>query len=107
MSKAELTAAVDAVRVTPRKDDWFTREQIDEVVAGLSAGDLIEAMGDSDTIKGTRMIGIAFDAAAARLGMTNGVSGVQRVRVSDFKYLAEKLGGAVNMDGPLSEGQEP
>lgn len=85
---------------------WLTREEIDQVVAGLSAGDLIEAMGDSDTIKGTRMIGIAFDAAAARLGMTNGVSGVQRVKVSDFKYMAEQLGAAVNLDGPLSERQQ-
>lgn len=85
---------------------WFTREQIDEVIAGLSAGDLIEAMGDSDTIKGTRMIGIAFDSAAERLGMSNGVSGVQMVHVADFKYMADGLSKAVNVEGPLSEGQE-
>ena len=85
---------------------FLTREQIDQVIGGLSAGDLIEAMGDSDTIRGTRMIGVAFDSAAARLGISNGVSGVNLVHVSDFKYMAEKLSGAVNIDSPLSEGQE-
>jgi hypothetical protein len=86
---------------------FLTRDQIDEVIAGLTAGDLIEAMGDGDTIKGTRMIGIAFDSAAARLGISNGTQGTHMVSVSDFKYLADKLGGAVNTDSPLSEGQEP
>lgn len=85
---------------------FLTRQQIDQVIGGLSAGDLIEAMGDSDTIKGTRMIGIAFDSAAARLGISNGVSGTHLVSVSDFKYMAEKLRDAVNIDSPLSEGQE-
>lgn len=84
---------------------FLTREQIDQVIGGLSAGDLIEAMGDSDTIRGTRMIGVAFDSAAARLGISNGVSGVNLVHVSDFKYMAEKLSSAVNIDSPLSEGQ--
>lgn len=88
------------------KVSFLTREQIDQVIAGLSAGDLIAAMGDSDTIKGTRMIGIAFDSAAERLGMSNGVSGVNMVHVSDFKYMAESLSKAVNIDSPLSEGQK-
>lgn len=91
---------------TKKVPAFLTREQIDQVIAGLSAGDLIEAMGDGDSIKGTKMIGIAFDSAAARLGISNGVAGTHLVSVSDFKYMADKLGAAVNIDSPLSEGQQ-
>lgn len=95
--------------MTKRGDNavtWLTREAIDHVIAGMSAADLIDAMGDEDRIKGTKMAGAAFDAAAARLGLSNGSPATQHIRVSDFQYMAETFGKAVNIESPLSEGQE-
>lgn len=87
---------------------FLTREEIDQVIAGMSASDLIEAMGEDETrVKGTKMMGAAFDSAAARLGLSNGSPATQHVKLQDFKYLAETLGKAVNIESPLSEGQQP
>lgn len=91
---------------TKQKPRFLTREQIDEVIAGLSAGDVIEAMGDDEVkVRGTKMIGLAFDSAAERMGVSNGVRGTHMISAADFEYLAKKLGGAINVDAPLSEGQ--
>ena len=81
--------------------DWLTREQIDEVIAGLSAADLIE--GTSNGRKDAAVAGAAFDSAAARLGISNGTPATQHVRAADFQYLASQLGEAINVDSPLSE----
>ena len=85
--------------------EWLTREQIDAAIAVLSAADLIEAMGDRDKVQGPKMAGDAFNAAAARIGLSNGSPAMQHVRASDFKYLAEKITEVINIDGPLPEGQ--
>lgn len=82
--------------------DWLTREQIDQVLSGLSAADLIEATGDGSN-QGSKIAGVAFDSAAKRAGFSNGTPATQHVRASDFKYLAEKLGEVINIDGPLSD----
>lgn len=85
---------------------WLTRPEIDQVIAGMSAADLIDAMGDEERIKGTKMMGAAFDSAAARLGLSNGSPASQHIALADFQYMAEALGKAVNVESPLSEGQK-
>lgn len=84
--------------------DWLTREQIDQVIAGMSAADLIEGMGDAEKIQGPKMAGRAFDSAAKR--MEHGDNASARVRMSDFAYMAGEISKAVNSESPLSEGQE-
>lgn len=86
--------------------EWLTREQIDQVIEGMSASDLITAMGDGEGIKGPLMAGQAFDSAAARLGVSNGTPATQHVRMADFAYMANAITKAVDVDNPLSEGQE-
>lgn len=87
--------------------DWLTREQIDQAIDNLSAADLIEGMGDSETrVVGTRMLVQAFDSAAARIGLSNGAPAMQHVKASDFKYLAQRAKEVINVDGPLPEEQE-
>lgn len=90
----------------PQKSDRLTREQIDAVIEAMSADDVITAMGDGETIKGAKMAGDAFNSAAARIGMSNGTPATQHVSLRDFKYLADAIGKAVNVENPLSEGQE-
>ena len=87
------------------KDDWLTREQIDSVIESMSAGDLVKALsehGDGNA----QMPVAAFDAAAARTGVSNGSAASDHVRASDLRYLGERIGEAVNVDSPLSKGQE-
>lgn len=86
--------------------DWLTREQIDQVIDGMSAGDLITAMGDGEKLQGPAMAGAAFDSAAARLGISNGTPATDHVRMADFAYMAGEITKAVNVDSPLSGGQE-
>lgn len=85
---------------------WLTREQIDQVIEKMSAADLIAGMGDGDTIKGPKMAGDAFNAAAARTGVSNGSPATEHVRMGDFAYMAKAITKAVNIESPLSEGQE-
>lgn len=84
---------------------WLTHEQIDEVVAGASADDIIEAMAAYPNaaeapLKLTREI---FNRAADRLGYSNGASASQMVKASDFKILTEKLSGLLSVDSPLED----
>jgi len=84
---------------------WLSRKQIDDVIAAMSAGDLIAALaiypGDS-----VQMPIAAFDKAAERAGLSNGTPASDHVRMSDLKYLGNVLREAVNVESPLSEGQE-
>jgi hypothetical protein len=83
---------------------WLTRAEIDAVLEGLSAGDLVEAM-DGVTDQTAKMPVRAFDLAAARQGLTGkGEKASTRVRATDFRYLAAAIGEAVNVESPLSEG---
>jgi len=81
--------------------EWMTREQIDEVIAGLSAADLIAGTGEGR--KDAAVAGTAFDSAAHRLGLSNGSPATEHVRAADFGYLAEKIGEAINVDSPKSD----
>lgn len=84
--------------------DWLTREQIDTALDQLSADDLIEAT-DAGAGKGARIAGLAFHQAAVRvLGpVPDGVTRwTERVSANDFRYLADRISGAVNVDSPLS-----
>jgi hypothetical protein len=78
------------------------REDIDAVVSGMSAGDMLEATEDETGKRrsGTKMLRTAFDAAAERAGY--GVNATERVPVALFRYYAESMGGAVNVESPLS-----
>ena len=83
--------------------DWLTREQIDGVIQQLSADDLIESgVGDPGT-SGTKAVRNAFNLAAERAGIPEAA---KRIRIQDFRYWSEAMGGAVNIDSPLSEGTE-
>lgn len=85
-----------------RPPDWLTREQIDQVLEHISAADLIEAVGDG-TRSGSKVAGLAFDSAAARLELSNGSPATEHVQAADFVYMATQLGEAINVDSPLSE----
>lgn len=85
---------------------WLTTEQIDQVIAAMSAADLIAAMGNGEKLEGAAMAGAAFDNAAARIGLSNGTPATQHVSMKDFAYLAQRIGEAVNVDSPLSGAQE-
>lgn len=78
--------------------DWLTREEIDEVIGGLSADDLIEAT--SAGVRDAKIAGVAFNRSAARNG--KGEDATQRVKAGDFVYLATAIGGVINVDAPLS-----
>ena len=80
--------------------DWLTRAQIQDVVENLSADDLIRA---TTTGQGAEIAGIAFNSAAARMGTEDATS---KVKAADFQYLAEQIGGAINVESPLSEDTE-
>ena len=89
----------------PTDSDWLTREQIDQVIRGMSAADLIKALeihGD----KSLAMPVAAFDLAAERMGLSNGSPASGHVSMADFKYLGNEIAKAVNVESPLSEGQE-
>jgi hypothetical protein len=81
--------------------EWLTKDQIDEVIAGLSAADLIE--GTANGRKDAQVAGAAFDSAAARLGLSNGTPATEHIRAADFGYMAERLGEAINVDSPKSD----
>ena len=81
--------------------EWLSREQIDSVLSELSADDLIEAT-DAGAGKGARIAGLAFNSAAQRVLGASDQSYTSRVRAADFRYLADSLSEAVNIDSPLS-----
>jgi hypothetical protein len=85
--------------------EWLSRQEIDQIADNISADDLIEGMDGTGTQQqqGTRMVRTAFNRAAARLGIEQATT---RVRASDFKYLADRIGEVVNIDSPLSESTE-
>lgn len=89
----------------PKPEEWLSRETIDRVIEGMSAGDLVESMGEhgGDSVQ---MPTGAFNRAAARMGVSNGTPATDHIHASDFRYLGESIGKAVNLDSPLSEGQE-
>ena len=92
---------------TPDSVDWISRDQIDRVIESMSARDLVDAMDQYDPKeKSTQYAMAAFDSAAERVGLTNGSPGSAHVRMADFAYLASAIGEAVNIESPLSEGQE-
>jgi hypothetical protein len=80
----------------------LAREDIDAVVSSMSAADMLEATEDETGKRrnGTKMLRIAFDAAAERAGY--GPNATERVPVALFRYYAESMGGAVNVDSPLA-----
>lgn len=86
--------------------EWLTREEIDSILDSMSADALVEAMDEGKT-KGAALMRGAFNRAAESVGYeSNGRTPFQRVRLADFKHLAEKLGEVVNVESPLSESTE-
>lgn len=83
---------------------WLSREDIDAIIADMSAADLLEASGGD--LSGPQVAGVAFDAAAKRLGKTNGTSATSHVRPADLRHLVKAVGEAASEDSPLSSGQE-
>lgn len=86
--------------------DWLTRQDIDQILDSMSADALIEGMEDGKA-KGASLMRNAFNVAASTAGYeSNGRTPFQRVRVTDLKYVSERIGEAVNIESPLSEGTE-
>ena len=91
----------------PKADvpEWLTRAQIDSVIESMSASDLIDAMGDGLKQSSAKMAGTAFNAAAARIGLSNGTPATDHIRMSDFPYMAGAIGEVVNIENPTSAEQ--
>ena len=84
--------------------EMLTREQIDSILEGMTGADIVDQFGDNVP---TAKIGTnAFDAAAARQGITNGTRAMELVHVQDFGYLANKLNEVINLDGPKADQPE-
>lgn len=82
---------------------WLTRADIEAVIEGMNADDLIEGVASKgDAGGGVLLVRAAFTRAAERLGY--GPEATARVRGSDFQYLALRLGEVVNVESPLSVG---
>jgi hypothetical protein len=83
-------------------NQWLTREQIDRVIEGLSADDLIESgmAGETDQTKAIGAAARAFNAAAARLGISNGTTATAVMRATDLRYFAEALKAYMDIDAP-------
>lgn len=104
--KAVAKGEAQEMTAPKTETEWLTKEQIDAVIESMSASDLIDAMGDGvKTQSSAKMAGIAFDAAAARMGLSNGTPATQHVRMVDFPYMAGKIGASVNIENPTSEEQ--
>ena len=99
---------MDAVRPLQEDGDWLTREDIDRVVANLSADDLIESglAGMEDRAESVKAGAGAFNRAAERLGLSNGTPATQHMRASDLGYFANALKSSMDIDGPKSEDTE-
>jgi len=93
---------MDAVK----EPEWLTREQIDSIVAGISADDLIESgLTDAGEDKGKAVKAArnAFNLAAETMGLSNGTPASKHIRVTDLKYWTEAISAAVNVDSPKAE----
>jgi hypothetical protein len=84
--------------------DWLERTDIDRILDGLSAEDLIESLA-MENVPQIKKITDSFNRAALRLGAsTETEPALQRVRAQDLKYLTTRMGEVINVDSPLSEG---
>lgn len=81
--------------------EWISREDIDRIIDGLSADDIIEAVGEGRTAS-AKVAGAAFNHSAERLGF--GEKATTRVSLQDFQYMANRIGEVVNLDSPLPAG---
>lgn len=90
------------------RSDWLTREDIDRVIGAMSADDLIESgLAGIDNAKESVKAGaVAFNLAAARIGLSNGTPATSHMRASDLTYFANALKGSMDVDGPKSEASE-
>jgi hypothetical protein len=79
--------------------DWLSRKDIDQIIEAISADDLIESMSGTGSQQGLQMVKGSFNRAAARMGIEDATT---RVRIADFKYMAERIGEVVDIDSPLS-----
>lgn len=82
----------------------LSREQIDQVLEAMSGADLIEHIGDGT--KGAKVAGDAFDATAARIGVTNGTRAMTLVGLADFGYLVKQLQEVMSLEGPKPQSPE-
>lgn len=85
--------------------DKLTRDQIDFVLDNMTGADLIDHIGDGT--RGARIAGDSFDAAAVRLGVSNGSRAMELVGMADFSYLVNKLQEVMNLDSPKADQPEP
>lgn len=98
---------MDAPQKQPQAEKvWLTREQIDAIVAELSADDLIESgLTDAGDDKGKviKAARTAFNLAAESMGYSNGTPASKHVRLADLQYWTDAISGAVNVDSPKAE----
>lgn len=85
--------------------DLLTREQIEFVLEHMTGADVIDHVGDGTA--GTKIAGLAFDSAAARLGVSNGTRAMELVALGDLNFLVAKLQEVMSLDSPKSDQAEP
>ena len=88
-----------------KTDEWLSREDIDHVVDNLSGADLIEGLADGANKTDAKISTVAFDVAAARIGVSKGTAASQHVKARDHRYMVNKIKGVLTEDSPLPEGQ--
>jgi len=81
--------------------NFLSREEIDGILAGMTARDLFSAMPAQGEASGAETAGKTFESAAERQGF--GVGAQDRVRISDAAYLSEELGGVLSADSPKAD----
>jgi hypothetical protein len=82
-----------------RKTGKLTRAQQEEIVDGLSAGDVIRVTGTEGNP--SEKAEAIFNRGAERQGF--GAEALDRVPIADTAYLSELLSEALNMGGPKAD----
>lgn len=93
----------------PTPAEWLTREQIDQVVAAISADDLIESglvdAGDDKNLA-LKAAKAAFNSAAAFIGVSNGSPASRHVHPRDLTYWSEAITEGVSVTSPKRKGRK-
>lgn len=85
------------------KPEWLTKQQIDSVLDNLTGQDVLEAVTGDEKVTAGSTAGKAFDAAAKRLGVTNGTAAMLQVKPVDALHLAQRMGELLNVDSPKAK----
>lgn len=102
---------MDAPQEKPEQSEpqWLSHEDIDKIVAAISADDLIESgltEAEGDPTKGLKAGKAAFNSAAEFIGMSNGSPASRHIRASDVTYWTEAISAGINVNSPKQRGRK-